>query len=230
MHKIFSITKDSTRTLIYILGIKISIGKPHIHNYIYVINSKTGVKRRVRHINGIKIEFRKSDSSVTIYEPFISFKNNEFILTENCHIVIGNKTNSKLYGMQNIKISMVSNNAKLTIGTDFYNAYSTYNIGNNANVEIGNDCMFSGGIHILAGDCHNIIDKKSGTILSKNSNLRIGNHVWVGSHSTILKNASIQSDSIVGANSLVASKFDESNIIIAGNPAKIIKKDIDWEK
>lgn len=52
--------------------------------------------------------------------------------------------------------------------------------------------------------------------------LRIGNDVWIGCNSTILRGVAIADGAIVGANSLV--KHDvPAYAIVVGNPAKIIK-------
>ena len=116
------------------------------------------------------------------------------------------------------------------IGKDFFNANSLYELDNNSKCTIGNDCMFSS-CHILAGDCHKIVDKITKKELNTESNLVVGDHVWIGYNATILKNAKISSGSIVGTNSLVAGKFDEEeSVIIAENPARIIKKNIEWRK
>lgn len=51
----------------------------------------------------------------------------------------------------------------------------------------------------------------------------IGNNVWVGGGSIILPGVTIKDNSIIGAGSVVTKDVDE-NVIVAGNPAKIIKK------
>lgn len=57
----------------------------------------------------------------------------------------------------------------------------------------------------------------------------MGNHVWCASHVSIHKGVMIGNDTIIGVRSLVLNKFDISNVIIAGSPAKIVRNDIDWE-
>jgi acetyltransferase-like isoleucine patch superfamily enzyme len=51
----------------------------------------------------------------------------------------------------------------------------------------------------------------------------IGNNVWIGSNSTILPGVVIGDNSIIGAGSVV-TKNVPSNVIVAGVPAKVIKK------
>ena len=50
----------------------------------------------------------------------------------------------------------------------------------------------------------------------------IGNDVWIGFNSTILKGITIGNSSIVAANSVVINNVPP-NVTIAGNPAKIIR-------
>ena len=62
--------------------------------------------------------------------------------------------------------------------------------------------------------------------------MKIGNHVWVGARAVILKNTIIPDNCIVGFSSVVSSKTfigEKGHCIAAGNPAKIIKRDISWD-
>ena len=102
-------------------------------------------------------------------------------------------------------------------------------------IEIGADCMFSTGIVVQAGDGHAIYDLKTKENINSNPNicknknrLIIGEHVWVGREAFIL-NATIGNGSIIGARAFVKKHFP-NNCIVAGMPAKIIKKDIGWSR
>ena len=53
---------------------------------------------------------------------------------------------------------------------------------------------------------------------------KIGNNVEIGYGATIIGDIEIADDIIIGANSLVNKSFLEKGCIIAGNPAKIIKR------
>lgn len=51
----------------------------------------------------------------------------------------------------------------------------------------------------------------------------IGDNVWIGWGSIILKGTVIGNNCVVGAGSLVAGKFPD-NVVIASNPGKIIRE------
>lgn len=96
---------------------------------------------------------------------------------------------------------------------------------------IGKDCMFAEFVKIWCGDCHAITDKITGELINPDpESLQIGNHCWIGESSRLLKHASLPDNTIVGTYSVVTKKFDEENLIIAGNPAKIIKKNAVWHR
>jgi acetyltransferase-like isoleucine patch superfamily enzyme len=98
-------------------------------------------------------------------------------------------------------------------------------------VKIGNSCLFSTDITFRTGDSHSIINGHSGKRINPSKSIKIGNHVWFGHNSTILKGVVIQDNSIVAASSLVTKPFlDSGGIILGGNPAKIIKEDINWDR
>ncbi len=61
---------------------------------------------------------------------------------------------------------------------------------------------------------------------SENKPIVIGENVWVGANSRILKGVNIGDNSIVASASIVTKDVPE-NCIVAGNPAKIVKIDID---
>lgn len=98
----------------------------------------------------------------------------------------------------------------------------------NSHIKIGKDCMFSWGIDVWCTDVHTIMDLK-GIPQNYGHGIDIADHVWVGKDVKVSKNTQISSNSVVGWNSVVTRKFEESNVIIAGNPAKIIKHDINWD-
>lgn len=99
-----------------------------------------------------------------------------------------------------------------------------------ANVSIGRWCMLSRDIEIRTTDAHSVIDRKTGKRLNTPASITIGDHVWVGVGAIINKGVSIASDSIVGAKAFVNSAFDEEGVVIAGMPARIVKRGVTWNR
>ena len=105
----------------------------------------------------------------------------------------------------------------------------------NSELVIGEDCMFSYGNTIYCSDTHAIIDYKTKQLLNLGKKVYIGNHVWIGMNAVILKNTTIPDNSIVGACAIASGDYtnntsSQGGIVIAGNPGKIIKTGISWDR
>jgi len=85
---------------------------------------------------------------------------------------------------------------------------------------IGDRCTITYGCIILSHDRSkkriDPNDKGKGTV-------RLGNDVFIGVNSVILRDVTIGDYSIVGAGSVV-TKDVPANVVVAGNPARIIRK------
>ena len=89
-------------------------------------------------------------------------------------------------------------------------------------IEIGNDVHITRGVSILQhGYDWCVLQKKYGNVLGSCGKVKIGNNVFIGVNTTILKGAEIGNNVIIGANSLVNKKL-ESNAVYAGNPVRYI--------
>lgn len=98
---------------------------------------------------------------------------------------------------------------------------------NGTSVSLGEDCMIGSDVSIWNTDGHSIYDK-NGHIINCASDIKIGSHVWICSNVKIGKNTQIGNNCIIGYGSVVTHRFTEENAVIAGNPARIAKKDILW--
>lgn len=90
-----------------------------------------------------------------------------------------------------------------------------------AKVTIGDNCMFAPQVQIYTAT-HPIEyqARNSGRELAKP--ITIGNNVWIGGNSTICPGVTLGNNVVVGAGSVVTKSFPD-DVVIAGNPAKIIK-------
>ena len=93
-------------------------------------------------------------------------------------------------------------------------------------IQLGYNCVLSWNISIMDHDAHDIYH---GGVLSNTPHpVIIGDHCWIGFNSIILKGSSLSNDVIVGANTILTKDIEESNVIVAGNPASIKKRNVVW--
>ena len=59
---------------------------------------------------------------------------------------------------------------------------------------------------------------------SEGKEIVIGDDCWIGMNSIILPGVHLGNHTMVGAGSIVTKSFEHGNVIIAGNPAKIIRE------
>ncbi|MCI9180304.1 MAG: acyltransferase [Lachnospiraceae bacterium] len=87
-------------------------------------------------------------------------------------------------------------------------------------VEIKNNCVISSEVAFITHD-HSInkVTEKGSNLFGK---ITIGNNCFIGQRSTILYGVTLADNIIVGSGSLVTKSFLENNIIIAGNPARVV--------
>lgn len=88
-------------------------------------------------------------------------------------------------------------------------------------VRIGYNCMLAPGVHIYtATHPLDAEERNSGVEFGKPVN--IGNNVWIGGRAVINPGVTI-GDNVVVASGAVVTKDVPANVVVGGNPAKIIK-------
>lgn len=95
-------------------------------------------------------------------------------------------------------------------------------------VEIGDDCLFSQNVQFRPSDAHKIFDLQTNVRINLPKPIRIGAQVWIGQDVLFLKGSEVAAGCIVGARSLVTRAFEESNCILAGVPAKVVRRQVKW--
>ena len=174
----------------------------------------------------ITFKFLGKNSLVKIFNPSKISKLN-LIIGENSNIII-NK-NIKIHS--SLLIDCSANNASITIGMNARFGTTQIQLRDEPNVSltIGDDFLCGYGVSIRNGDGHTIYDIRTKKPINIANNIIIGRHVWVCRDVQILKNTYIPSNCIIGMGSIVTKKFDEENCIIAGRPAKIVKRGVNWD-
>jgi len=197
----------------------------------------------------MSFEFDKSTNQCTISEKVLLIgricgKNNVIVIDEpvhectldlrisgNCNLV----TIRKPFAVKglNVRIGnhvpahgtelMIDDGFSIESGGNFL----LYNSGNQ--LHIGSKCMFSNTITVRCGDSpHLLFDRITGEYLDISEGVFIGDHVWVGERVYITKRATIPSECLVAACAVVTRQFTQTHTVIAGNPAKIVRENVQW--
>ena len=89
-------------------------------------------------------------------------------------------------------------------------------------IEIGSNCRITGGVIILGHDySYAVLRPMYHCMLTKTGVTSIGNNVFIGMNSIITMGTKIGNNVIIGAGSVVTKEVPD-NVVVAGNPAKII--------
>jgi acetyltransferase-like isoleucine patch superfamily enzyme len=153
----------------------------------------------------------------------------------NCkEVSIGNNVyiaDRNVFSCEEIKIG---DNTKIHSGNRFIGK-SKFVIGQDS--RIINDHYFDLWENITIGNNTWIAGKNSelwthGSLNTKTKNkdlsIQIGNDVYIGSSSKVAPGVRISSVNLISLASMVVGVFDESRTIIMGNPASVVKNNIDW--
>ena len=147
----------------------------------------------------------------------------KFVRGRNTEIIIGNnvqfrsKSSSNLIGINRpCIISTILPGATIRIGNNC--GFSGTVIGCFDSIIIGDNVKCGANTLITDSDWH-LDDVRSG----KPQAVVIGNNVWLGEGSKVLKGVIIGENSVIGAGAVV-TKSIPANVIAAGNPCKIIKQ------
>lgn len=178
-------------------------------------------------IDGLNLEIKGNNNFIKLELP-INFVNNASIkiFSDNVNIVI---ETSPFLGISllcchgNKQICTIKRN---TVMVDV----SIFLVGN-TELQIGEECMLSEGpVYIMPCDGHSILDMKTNHIVNIPTPISIGNHCWIGNSCKIIRGAKLPNNTIVGIGSIVNKSFEEEYTILAGNPAKVIKRERKWDK
>jgi len=106
------------------------------------------------------------------------------------------------------------------VGENFYANFGCV-ILDVAEVRIGENCFIAPQVGIYTAT-HPIdpIQRNSGVEFAKP--IRIGNNCWIGGHATINPGVTL-GDNVVVASGAVVTKSFGSNVVIGGNPARVLK-------
>lgn len=118
--------------------------------------------------------------------------------------------------------------AKMVLGNNF-GVSSASSFDCMKYIEIGEDVLFAWDCLVMDYDGHSIYDE-NGERINSDKPVVIGNHVWVGCRSIILKGTIIPNNCVVGAGTTLSGQQFEPDSIIVGNPPESRKKIGGWRR
>lgn len=117
-------------------------------------------------------------------------------------------------------LSTHSKNALLKLGSNC--GLSGTVIGCKERIVLGNDVLCGANTLITDFDWHGVMPDKRRSYSGDSKEIIIGNNVFIGYGSVVLKGVSIGDNTVIGANSVVTRNIP-ANVIAGGNPCKVIK-------
>jgi acetyltransferase-like isoleucine patch superfamily enzyme len=88
-------------------------------------------------------------------------------------------------------------------------------------ITIGDSVMIANGAYITDSDWHGIYDR---TVRSEEvAPIHILDNAWIGDHAMVLKGVTVGRNSVVAARAVVTRDVPD-NVVVAGNPAKVVKE------
>lgn len=201
---------NRTNFIIHGMNNSISVGKATLKNVVIHIYGNNNTI-------DIDIDVLVMDCKILIYYRKQTSNYNKIKILHNTHI------------LSTINI-MHCDNSVVTIGKNtLLHRGGGIVLAEESKVSIGDDCLIASNVQIKTSDHHSITDL-NGHRINLAGNITIGNKVWIAEEVTICKNAIIPSNSVVAFRSLVNKPFTQENILLAGMPAKIIRKGISWSR
>jgi len=155
--------------------------------------------------------------------PIFSFSKKSTVSLGN-NLILTSSTETNMVGLYKVCTIAVCENANLEIGNNC--GFSGVSIYCSDKIIIGDHLICGGNVSIWDTDFHslNYLDRRIELKEKiKSEKIIIGNDVFIGANSIVLKGVSIGNRSIIGAGSVVAKDIP-ANQIWAGNPAKYLRK------
>ncbi|MDO5638279.1 MAG: acyltransferase [Neisseria sp.] len=184
----------------------------------------------------LRININGQNNRVKIYSPPILLGSLTITINaNNCMVEVG----QNIICRKNTFISLLtsgggrpSGDLTCKIGDDVtFNGNTNIILAEKDNsISVGKGSLFANNVTLSTTDSHAIFCTESEERINPAQDIFIGNHVWLCENVTVLKGSYIPNNCVCGIGSIINQQFSEENTILAGIPAKIVRRNIRWEQ
>lgn len=108
----------------------------------------------------------------------------------------------------------------INVGENFFANFDTVML-DVCPIQIGDDCMFGPGVHVYTAT-HPLDAEERISGVEFGKPVTLGDRVWVGGRAIINPGVTIGDNVVIGSGAVVTKNIP-SNVVVGGNPARIIK-------
>ena len=147
--------------------------------------------------------------------------NGKLIISGPGKVIFERDVNAWAHAEKNVLITF-SPDARIVIGAN--TRLNGAGIMAQSGITVGSDCIL-GSTLLVDTDFHSIErDRRTNSNSPvRTAPIHIGNNVWLGGQSAVLKGVTVGDNSVVGFRAVVASDVP-ADVVVAGNPARVVKQ------
>jgi acetyltransferase-like isoleucine patch superfamily enzyme len=119
-----------------------------------------------------------------------------------------------------VQLHLRDRGAVLSIGDRTFVNHRTEIVAHDS-VTIGRYCLLAWDVLVLDSDSHSVDGGP------RSAPVVIGDRVWIGCRATVLKGVTVGDGAVIAAGSVVVSDVPP-RALVAGNPARVVREDVDW--
>jgi acetyltransferase-like isoleucine patch superfamily enzyme len=143
------------------------------------------------------------------------------------NVVIRSRVRSNLVGVTGPTIFDCIRDGRIRIGDN--TGCSSTVFSSRSSIEVGRHVKIGGNVRIYDHDFHAVDylarrDYRQDVIQCKSAPVVIGDDVFIGANSIILKGVTIGDRSVIGAGSVVSLKEIPPDSLVVGNPARVVRR------
>lgn len=164
-------------------------------------------------------------NNVVEFGKAVQLRDTQIIIRgDNCRLIIGDNASVSA------RITINGQGSRCEIGAKTTAERIGVTVHEGGLVSFGSDCLISYDVEVRNTDGHSILCLDTGKRINPARDTVIGNKVWIAAHTIIGKGVVVADGVIVGQGAVVTSSVAETNCVVAGNPARVIRSRVTWDR